>query len=299
MKKLVVFLLIVFTTAVYASPPGQKVREALNKRSIVGSDYLVGQGYAPQTHSNATRQAREAAIAEIYQTVVGNIRNVILASRDEPEHSNISEYYSTVAQKPKVSVRLPGIQDIPLTPRTYNGNVYAIVAVERAALKAHYAKKASELRTKIAGNVAGAQNAIDPETAAELYLQTYVDYEALKEAEVITLGTEHQLNAKATLAELQNYKDSMGANSQEYVCKEVSDFFQQHYALTDVAHIATIIAEQLDVQRANPSGDVIQLDLFTSNFSEAPAIFSSLLNSALTVALGSKWTVVSSASGSG
>ena len=299
MKKLVVFLLIVFTTAVYASPPGQKVKEALNKRSIRGSDYLVGQGYAPQTHPNATRQAREAAIADIYRTVIGNIRNVILANRDAPGHINISEYYSTVAQEPKVSVRLPGIDDIPLIPHTYNGNVYAIVAVERAALKAHYAKKASELRTKIAGNVASAQNTIDPETAAKLYLQTYVDYEALKEAEVITLGTEHQPNAKATLTELQKYIDSMGANSQEYVCEEVSDFFKQHNPPTNVGDIATIIAKQLDVQKANLSDEAVQLDLFTSNFSEAPTFFSSKLNRALTVALSSKRKVVPSASGAG
>ena len=299
MKKLVVLLLIVFTTSVYAQvQPAKEVRAALRGLSIAEKDYLIGIGHAPQANLNAKKQARESAMASIYTKVVEDIRNVILATRDASGHSNISEYYSTVAQKPKVSVRLPRIQDVQLSPGyRYNSNVYAVVAVRRDVLKAYYTKEANALRTKIADNIAQAQNAIDPERAAELYLQTYADYEALKHAELITLGTEYELKAEAVLAELQSYKDSMGNHSQEYVSDEVSDFFQKHYALTSVADIATIIAEQFETQQANTSGEPVQLDMFTSGISEISPSFSLLLNSALTAELGKKWPIVSSAAG--
>ena len=298
MKKLVVFLLIVFTTAAYAQSHTATIREALNNRSIRGRDYLVGIGDAPKTDSNATKQARAAAIAAIYQEIAGNIRDVILASVDEPGHSGVSEYYSTVAQKPKVSVTLPRIYGIPLPPGyTHDGKVYVIVAVERAALKDLYAKKAGELRKKIKANLDKAQDVIDPEIAAKLYLQTYVDYETLKEAEVITLGAEYRVDTKAAFDKLWAYKDLMLVNPQEYVNEEVSNFFQKNYALRNVAHIATIIAAQFEAQGANTAGDSVQLDAFTYGISDLTAPFSNSLNIALTGKLGSKWSLVPSSAG--
>ena len=283
-----------FTTAAYAQSHTATIREALNKRGILGSDYLIGIGDAPQTHPNATKQAREAAIAAIYQEVAGNIRDVILASVDEPGHSGVSEYYSTVAQKPKVSATLPRIHGIPLPPGyIHNGKVYVIVAVERAKLKELYTKKADELRKKIKASLDKAQDVIDPEIAAKLSLQTYVDYETLKEAEVITLGAENKPNAKVAFDKLWAYKDLMLVNPQEYVNEEVSNFFQENYPLSNVNHIATIIAAQFDAQGANSAGDSVQLDKFTYGISASIAPFSNSLDFALKSKLGRKWSLTS------
>ena len=297
MKKLVVLLLIVFTTSVYAqvNPHSATIRRALTDRSILGRDYLIGIGSAPQANLNAKKQARESAIAEIYIEVAGNIRDVILASVDEPGHSSVSEYYSTVAQKPKVSVTLPRIHGIPLPPGyTYNGKVYAIVAVERAELQELYTKKADELRTKIKASLRAIEDVLDPGSAAKLYLPTYIDYEALKEAELITLGAAYRPDAKATFDKLWEYKELMAANPQRYVNEEVSEFFHKNHALRNIADIATIIAAQFEAQGVKPSGDSVQLDLFTYGISELTAPFSDSLNIALTGKLGSNWTIVSS-----
>lgn len=292
-------LMIASTNVSYAQvDPLEEIRRALSAHGILRADYLIGTGTAPQSAVNAEEKARDEAIADIYKQVVDNIRNVILASQGKAFQKNVAEYYSTVAQKPKVLIELPEIIDIPLSAGYVDssGNVHSIVAVERTALENDYDHRANALRTKIRQAVAEVRRrAVDPEHQMELALKTYVDYETLKVAELIILGSKANPNVDM-FTQLRKYMDLMKDVPQGSINGIVSDYFANHpnYPPSSIPHIAKIIELQFDKQGANPAGDPVRLDTFTYGIVEVPGSFGTSLNSALNSNLSAKWPIVTS-----
>ena len=278
MRNLVVFFLLVLTITVHAQmdPILNEINSALGRDGITAKDYVIGIGTADKTLSNAEERAMENAIAEVYNQVAENFRAIILVNRETAFHDNVAEHYSTVAQMPKVPIKLPRIVEVPLSPgrSSDDTNTYFIAAFRRQGIVDLYAKNAEMLRhrinTTLATNAAG-----DPAYAAKQYLKTYRDYEELKEAELIMMGAEYNPDPREAFRKLYDY--TKAANSQQEVFNYLDTYFQNAgpVLLNTTAGIATLITTQFEIQSpVSSSLGLVQLDPFTYGITEVTGGFS-------------------------
>jgi hypothetical protein len=281
---LVCLLLIVATTAFAQLERTTLINTALTNYGIASrEDFIVGIGSADKRAPNAYELARERAVKQIFEKLNSRIRNIILASKNRPGggHQNVAAHYSTVAQEPRVVVELPRIVDIPLQSGAHNS--YAIVAVNRQELIDFYTRKAEGLRTEIDAILNDPSLAGNPTYTAKQYLGTYARYEALKEAEMITLSADAHLTAEAIFQTLQQH-----VTEQHDVIYNVDRYFESQYPVTDIQGVADVISTQIGLQGNSPTARV-QLDLFTYDISEEISAFSRSLGSALEQALTVQW----------
>ena len=299
MKKTIItlFIVSVLTICAYANPT-TVINDELRKSSIDTGSYIIGIGKELKTIPDAKEMAQEYARAHVSIQVLENIRDTILACKNKPGYKGIAEYYSSVAQKPKVQVELPGIDYVHLRPNYTDsyGNVYGIAYVKRAELKTFYTNKAIELRKEIETALNMIEVGMPKIEEVEITLKTYANYETLKEAELIVLGAEDGLKPDTTFNQLLDNKKMMRNHPQQYITNIVTDFYTEKYKIKSMADIATIIAEQFDVQEANPSKDTVQLDLFTDGISGNPGYKANDLLMELNTNLSTKWPIVLSTS---
>ena len=296
MRNLLVLLLLTLTVTAHAqmSPIRDEINTALGSYGITAEEYVIGIGTAPKHLPNAEELAMENAIADVYKQVAKNFRAIIFANREEHFHDNVAEHYSTVAQLPKVVVKLPRIQEIPLRPgrSSDNTNTYFIVVFNRQEIVDLYARNAQKLRDRI--NTTLAQNRLgDPAYAAQQYLKTYRDYEELKEAELIMIGAEYNPDPREAFRKLYDYTKS--ENSQEDVFNYLDTYFQNAgpVLLNETSGIATLIATQFEIQsQASRSAGMVQLDQFTYGIAEVTGGFSAYFVNVLQRELAAKGQVV-------
>ena len=299
MKKFVVFLLIALiaiTTVVYvhASSDARKaIKEALKENTILVTDAIIGQGSRPMGIVDSQEEARNEAIVHVYNQIAKTMQNIILASRDEPGYSNIAEYYNSVAQKPNVFVELPGLDDVLEGYKDSNNNVHAVVYVKREKLKERSIYKADELRKTIVNDLDGIPIGGSPKEEVKINLKSYTNYETLKELELITLGAEYEPNREVTFEELRKYTKMMPEHRQQDINDVINDYYEDEHDINSIADIAKIIAKQFDMQEANTSGNLVQLDMFTHAMTDTTTTFSSSLQAALKTELSTKWPIVS------
>ena len=296
MRNLLVLLLLALTVTAHAqmSPIRNEINTALGRDGITAEEYVIGIGTAPKHLSNAEELAMDNAVAEVYKQVAENFRAIIFANREEHFHDNVAEHYSTVAQLPKVAVKLPRIVEVPLPPgrSSDDTNTYFIAAFSRQEIVDLYARNAEKLRARI--NTTLAQNKLgDPAYAAQQYLKTYRDYEELKEAELIMIGAEYNSNPREAFRELYDYTKS--GNSQQDVFNYLDTYFQNAgpVLLNKTSGIATLIATQFEIQNpASPSTGTVQLDQFTYGIAEVTGGFSAHFVNVLQRELATKGQVV-------
>ena len=284
MRTLLVCLLIVVATTAFAQLERTTlVNTALSDAGITAEDFIIGIGTADKDALNARELARERAVKAVFDQLTGRIRNVILASKNRPGggHQNVAAHYSTVAQAPRVVVQLPRIVDIPLTPGVHNA--YAVVAVNRQELIDFYTQEAERLRTEIDATLNEPSLAGAPTYTAKQYLSTYARYEALKEAEMITLGAAIHLTPEEIFQTLQQY-----VTQQHDTIYNVDRYFEAQYPVTDMQSVAHVISAQLALQDPHSTARV-QLDPFTYDISEMPSQFSVSLANALEQQLTVQW----------
>ena len=252
-----------------------EINSALGRDGITAQDYVIGIGTAING-PNAEERAMENAIEQVYEEVAKNFRAIILANRDAAFHDNIAEHYSTVAQMPKVPIKLPRIVEVPLSPGRSSDDTltYFIAAFRRQEIVDLYAKHAKKLRDRI--NITLADNKPgDPAYAAKQYLKTYRDYEELKEAELIMIGAEHNPNPREAFRKL--YDHTKAASSQQEVFNYLDTYFQNAgpVLLNTTTGIATLIATQFEIQTPISSSlGLVQLDPFTYGIAEVTGGFS-------------------------
>ena len=301
MRNLVVFLLLTLTITAYAQirPIDREITDAKVRDGIYEREYVIGIGTAPKHLPDAKKLAQEDAIANVFLQVANNVRAVIHASRDEPFHEDVSEHYSTVAQMPIVPIQMPRIVRVRLSSgrSSDDTNTYAVVAYNRQEIIDLYTQKAKKLRTEINQILAEGLRG-DTESVAEQYLGTYRRYEALKEAELIIVGTEYKPNAKAAFDKLYNYMDTEG--SQEETIDFLDSYFQNvsPLAINTPNTVAQAITMQLEIQGAASPHTKVQLDEFTYGTTEVPTGFAPILIKGMELKMMGKWTpVLKSASG--
>ena len=265
---------------------------ALTDKGITDSSaFIIGTGSADKHSPNPQKLAREKAVKAVFYKLNGRIRNVILATKNRPGggHQNVAAYYSTVAQNPRVVIKLPGIIDVPIPTAVMNDsdNVYFIVAVEREELIDFYTKKSEKLREEIDTILNDPELLRNPTYAGQQYLSTYSRYEALKEAEMIVLGANNHLTTEQVFQTLQR-----NVTQHHDTIYTVNQYFESKYPVTDVRSVAHVISEQLAMQNPN-SSDRVQLDRFTYGISELPSKFSVSLVGALEQQLTVQWATFS------
>ncbi len=300
MKKYVVFLfiaLIAITTVVYvhASPDAKKaIRDALRNGPFEVTKYVIGQGSKPMSIPDAQEKAQKEAVVDVYNQIAKTMQNIILASLDKPGYSNVAEYYNSVAQKPNVFVELPGLKYVLPGYEDKNNYVHAVVALDRKESKADSSDKADELRKTIVDELDGIPIGSSPEEEVKINLKAYNAYEALKEQELIMLGSGYKPDQEDTFKELRKFStDMMPEHRQEDINDVINEYYEENYNVSSLADIAKIIADQFDMQEANTSGKLVQLDMFTYGMTDTTTTFSTSLQNALDTELSTKWSIVS------
>ena len=296
MRNLVVFLLLALTVTAHAqmSPIATEINTALSRDGITAEEYIIGIGSAKKHLANAEELAMENAVAEVYNQVAKNFRAIILANSQEAFHDNVAEHYSTVAQLPRVAIKLPRIVEVPLPPGRSSDatNVYFVAAFSRQEIIDLYAKNAQKLRERI--NATLADNKLgDPAYTAQQYLKTYRDYEELKEAELILIGAEYNPDPREAFRKLYGYTKS--ENSQQDVFNYLDTYFQNAgpVLLDNTSGIATLIATQFEIQNPTALGSaLVQLDQFTYGIAEVTGGFSAYFVNVLADELTPKSQVV-------
>ena len=295
MRNLVVFLLLVVTTTVYAQiqPIHREISEAMQRDGITNREFVVGIGTALKHLPDAKQLAREDALTDVYFQVADNVRVILHASNDEPFHEDVAEYYSTVAQMPVVPIRLPRLVRVRLDLSTDDQNTYAVMAFNRQKIIDLYTQKAEKLRAEINQILAeGLELGGDPADAAKQYLGTYRRYEELKEAELIIVGSAYKPNAKEAFEKLLGYMETKG--SQEETIDFLDTYFQNVSPLV-INHsngVAEAITMQLEMQGAAAPSTIVQLDGFTYGITEVPTGFAPVLVWGLEQRMMGKWTPI-------
>ena len=195
MRKMYIYILIVLTVIVQPVIADKTT----DLRSYPSSEYLVGLSEGPGNVESLMEQAETQLSEKIFRKV----RNVINENKeDQLAYNRVSEHYGTVLQS-SARTKLKGIREYypPTAPDTY-----FIVYIKRDELKQIYSDEAADLRQEINNILNKAQvieDAGDLSDAAKIYLSTYRLYEALKEAELIQLGSEYTtpVDAFAKLAD--------------------------------------------------------------------------------------------------
>lgn len=189
MRKLFIYLLIVLTIIVYTA----HADKTSDLQAYPSSVYLVGVSDGPGTVEILMDQAE----AQLSKKIFDKVKYIINENENNwLAYNRVREHYGTVIQSSGRS-KLKGIREYypPTAPDTY-----FIGYVKRDELKKIYADEAADLRREINYILQKAQvieNAGDLSDAAKIYLSTYRLYEALKEAELIQLGSEYKTRPEA------------------------------------------------------------------------------------------------------
>ena len=189
MRKMSLFILIMLTMIVHPVIADKTT----DLRSYPSSEYLVGLFEGPGNVESLMKHAENQLSEKIFRKV----RNVINENKeDQLAYNRVSEHYGTVIQS-SARTKLKGIKEYysPTAP-----SPYFIVYVKRDELKQIYSEVAADLRQEINDILNKAQvieKSGDLSDAAKIYLGTYRLYEALKEAELIQLGSEYVIPADA------------------------------------------------------------------------------------------------------
>ena len=295
MRNLVVFFLLTFTITAYAQirPIDREIADAKLRDGVTEREFVIGIGTAPKADPNAKKLAQEDAIADVYRRVAENVRAILHASINEPYQEDVAEHYSTAAHMPVVPIRLPRIVRVRLSPdrSSDDKNTYAVVAYNRQEIIDFYTQKAEKFRAEINKILAEGLRG-DSESVVEQYLGTYRRYEELKEAELITVGTEYKPNAKDAFEKLRGYTEIEG--SQEETIDFLDTYFQNvsPLAINSSNAVAKAITMQFEMQGAAAPSTIVQLDEFTYGITEVPTGFALALVWGLEQRMMGKWTPI-------
>ena len=268
MRKLLFCFLIVFTT-ICASSSGWTLPDwilpELNRYPIETFLFDVGQ-------SNGTgEEAFKKATAEAHRKVAGNIlkrvAHIVNFSKNELQHDMVREHYSAVledyctARQEWPALQLEGfsVRNLSVDLARTDMDTYALIYIEREKLKDIYSNHASRLRSEIKGRLETAkafENALNIKSAVKTYLRTYPLYEALKEAEIVQIGTEYApyyANAFRQLANAATYT-SEDFWTHRQVIKRVEELEQE--VIVNLGDIFRVLDSQISRQTHPPSGNV-------------------------------------------
>ena len=296
MRSLVVCLLLVVVTTAYAQilPIQGEIANAVVREGVTESEFIIGIGTAPKDLPNAKELATESALADVYTQISKKVRAIIRANGNMPFQDNVAEHYSTVAQMPVVAVALPRIIEVRLSPSRASDDksTYAVVAVNRKELIRLYTRKAERVREEIKTTLADSSLG-KPERVAIRYLDSYRQYEELKEAELIVVGAQYTPDPREAFKSLYHYTEVEG--SQQETINFLDTYFQNvvPVMLNSTKGIATVIATQFEMQRATSlSGNRVQLDPFTYGTTEITTDFSNVLVNALEREMTKEWNTI-------
>ena len=305
MQNLFVCFLILFTTTGHAAKPDW-VKNYGTSEERPAHIYLVGFGSAWGSGAEPRQIAADDARADVSRNIVTKVKSVIRTSESEIK-GTLSQEYSGVTQSETV-LKLLGFETEQYVDSGRNPTTYVLAYVRRAELKRIYTRRASTLREeirRILADAEAAKNASKIDIAVEKYLSSYPLYEALKEAELILLVTEHDSSpSEAAFAELaEATKGRAGVSdkrlmSQTEVGNRVEKLVSE--SLTSVDGIARAVVFQLSKQVKQPTGKVL-LAPFTYQDTRMSSRFSHQLLAALESQIGQvvKWKTVNQTHRSG
>ena len=240
MRKLFIYTLIVFTISVHTA----HADKTTDLQAYPSSEYLVGVSEGPGT----VETLMDRAEAQLSKKIFDKVRHIINENEGNwLAYNRVREHYGTVIQSSAIS-KLKGIREYypPTAPDTY-----FIVYIKRDELKRIYADEAADLRQEINHILHKAEvieKAGDLSDAAKIYLSTYRLYEALKEAELIQLGSEHKTHSGAfaelvDIAEGVTKADLMMSHG-EVIAKVVKIAPQTIININDVASVTAYQFQQ-------------------------------------------------------
>lgn len=278
MRKLFIYSLILLTIIVYTG----HTDKTSDLQSYPSSVYLVGVSDGPGTVEALMDRAEDQLSKKIFDKVkhiINENENNWLA------YNRVREHYGTVIQSSGRS-KLKGIREYypPTAPDTY-----FIVYVKRDELKRIYADEAADLRQEINHLLHKAEvieNAGDLSDAAKIYLSTYRLYEALKEAELIQLGSEHKTNSGAfaelvDIAEGVTKADLMMSHGE--VVAKIAKIAPQ--TIININDVASVTAYQFQ-QQSSDWGTKVKTEELTYNSFNVASPSSTPFLQALTDKLG-------------
>ena len=188
MRKLLFYLLIVFTTTAHAAKPNWVVNYGHSEKHP-RQIYIVGFGIANGSGEEATQTAKDNARADVSRQIVVNIQSIIRTAEAESK-GVVSQEYSGITQS-ATTLQLQGLEvELYVEPNRSHPATYALAYVSRTELKRIYTERASKLREELRRILADAHTAEKEKKIAqaiEKYLSTYPLYEVLKETETILL----------------------------------------------------------------------------------------------------------------
>ena len=257
MRWLSVYFLIVFTVIPYTT----YADKTSDLQAYPSSVYLVGVSDGPGTVEALMDRAEDQLSKKIFDKVkhiINENENNWLA------YNRVREHYGTVIQSSGRS-KLKGIREYypPTAPDTY-----FIVYVKRDELKRIYADEAADLRQEINHLLHKAEvieNAGDLSDAAKIYLSTYRLYEALKEAELIQLGSEHKTHSGAFVELVDIAEGVTKANlmmSHGEVVAKVAKIAPQ--TIININDVASVTAYQFQ-QQSSDWGTKVKTEELTYN----------------------------------
>lgn len=257
MKKLFIYSLILLTIIVHTV----YADKTSDLQSYPSSVYLVGVSDGPGT----VEALMDRAEAQLSKKIFDKVEYIINENEDNwLGYNRVCEHYGTVIQS-SGSSKLKGIREYypPTAPDTY-----FIVYVKRDELKRIYADEAADLRQEINHLLHKAEvieNAGDLSDAAKIYLSTYRLYEALKEAELIQLGSEHKTHSGAFVELVDIAEGVTKANlmmSHGEVVAKVAKIAPQ--TIININDVASVTAYQFQ-QQSSDWGTKVKTEELTYN----------------------------------
>lgn len=240
MRKIFVCFIIILTILVQTA----QADKTSDLQAYPSSEYLVGLSEGHGTVKTLMRRAE----SQLSKKIFDKVRHVINENEEDwLAYNRVREHYGTVIQSSERS-KLKGIREYypPKAPDTY-----FIVYVKRDELKQIYSDEATALSRQINNILRKAQvleDAGDLSDAAKVYLSTYRLYEALKEAELIQLGSEYITHPKAfaKLADIAGgiTKSNLMLSHGEVVAKVAKIAPQTIIDINDVARVTAYQFQQ-------------------------------------------------------
>jgi hypothetical protein len=294
MKNLFICFLIVFTATAYAAQSDLPdwVLPELNKYPI--DTFLFGVGMEQASGEESFAAAVNEARREVAENILENVRFIMWSNKGALQYDIVLEHYSPIIESSD-ALQLKGLSVRNLTvdlART-EPNMYAFAYVKRADLNNLYIKRASKLSAEIQqilDSAQAAEKAYNIKGAVKKYLSAYPLYEALKEAELIQLGTEYIPNLNDSFTELVNAAMGTGEDSlmsHRKVIHRVEKL--QQVPITSLEDITRVVASQLSQQVGSLNSKVL-IEPFTYEDSGMTCQSSRALLNALQQQLG--WNTV-------
>ena len=264
----------------------------LNKYPI--DTFLFGVGMEPGSSEESFAAAVDEAQREVAENILENVRFVMWSNKGALQYDIVLEHYSPVIESSD-ALQLKGlsIRNLTVDLARTEPNMYAFAYVKRADLKNLYIKRASKLRSeiqRILDSAQAAEKAYNIKGAVKKYLSAYPLYEALKEAELIQLGTEYIPNLNDSFTELVNASMGTGEDSlmsHRKVIHRVEKL--QQVPITSLEDITRVVASQFSQQVGSLDSKVL-IEPFTYEDSGMTCQSSRALLNALQQQLG--WNTV-------